>query len=150
MFLQLILSRIRSISKSHVVHPGLDAFRVSPPPRPPKVKKEPVEITEAAPVEEVPAPETQEGTEAPPAERKSESVEPLSPLEEDVPLSTLMADASKEKEAGPAEETAAATAAPAEEEEDEDDDPWIVQPADVPGLKESGWTREMDEMYVVP
>jgi hypothetical protein len=30
----------------------------------------------------------------------------------------------------------------------EDDEPWIVQPQDVPGLKESGWTREMDEMCV--
>ena len=31
-------------------------------------------------------------------------------------------------------------------DDDDDDDPWIVQPSEVPGLKESGWTREMDEM----
>lgn len=34
------------------------------------------------------------------------------------------------------------------EEEEREAAEWVVQPEQVPGLKESGWTKEMDEMCV--
>lgn len=33
------------------------------------------------------------------------------------------------------------------EDEEREAAEWVVQPEQVPGLKESGWTKEMDEMY---
>lgn len=104
-WVQLILNKIRQISKSHVVHAGLPAFRRSSPPprapRPPKPKPaDPVPMGGDDDVQIIDDP----------------SQKPL--------------DASEEDEEEP----------PGEE--------WWVQPGDVPGLKESGWTREMDEMCV--
>jgi hypothetical protein len=66
-----------------------------------------------------------------------------------------------EKSDGAATKPAAETEADEQRKEDEEAQrkkeeeareaaEWVVQPEQVPGLKESGWTKEMDEMCVVP
>ncbi|KAL7414912.1 hypothetical protein BDY24DRAFT_385012 [Mrakia frigida] len=136
---ELILSRIRTISKSHIVHPGIEAFRHSPPPRAPKVKKEPINedapLDEDAPLASLPSTSS---TALPPPPASTEG--------EDVPMdggegSQEIASTSKGKE--PSSQGTGS-------DDDDDDDPWIVQPFEVPGLKESGWTREMDEIARKP
>lgn len=88
---RMVLQKIRQISRSHIVHKGLDVFR----------KKHEEEIAKGE------AEESSEDEDAPLAKRNTTT-------------SGAPASASRRK--------------------------FVVDPSDVPGLKESAWTPEMDEI----
>lgn len=118
----MILQKIRTISRSHIVHPGLEIFKNPPTPSvisvPPTSLLPTSEITQPPPPSAPPPPPP-----FPPSSDDLFSSPPPLPTPDNKQVETVK-----------------------KEGEESGEESWVVQPGDVPGLKESGWTREMDEM----
>ncbi|CDZ97028.1 histone acetyltransferase [Phaffia rhodozyma] len=149
---EMILQKIRTISKSHIVHPGLEIFRNPNRPTTSIIS---------------PGPGSTDGTQ--PADDTSDATAAATNTENDSALSTNLTKGAlgvAQSMAVPSSDDLVSSPPPLPNEdgkegkgagktggggnerdgEGDEEEGWIVQPADVPGLKESGWTREMDEM----
>lgn len=132
MLAQIILDRIRGISQSHIVHPGLEIFKDRPEqPKGPSAPSTPAAAALPPPPSVPSAQEDRKPWEASPT--RAETADPP-PEEDPEAIENRKAEEEKIKK----------------EEEEREAREWVVQPEQVPGLKESGWTKEMDEMSVLP
>lgn len=126
------MDRIRGISQSHIVHPGLEIFKDRP--------EQPKGLS---------APSTPAAAALPPPPSAPSAQEDRKPWEAS-PTRAETADPSPEEDPEAVEKRRAEEERIKKEEEEREAKEWVVQPEQVPGLKESGWTKEMDEMSVLP